>query len=119
MALVHLRFELADEAKKWVRHAASDTGKALVPAFAKFVVEPIRKLISAAMDGQVEEVERRLLSLGVVLSESGDMLVCGGVRCIVLCRQIARWKALYETMSAKMAAVGRGPIDSGGLLAFL
>ena len=56
-------------AKKWRTEDVDDNGKTLRRAFAQFIMDPICKLCNAIMDGNKEQYEKMLVTLGVDLTQ--------------------------------------------------
>lgn len=57
------------ESKKWTSDGESETGKSLRRAFAQFIMDPVCKLCQSIMEGNKEQYEKMLKSLGVELTE--------------------------------------------------
>eukprot|EP00294_Goniomonas_avonlea_P005213 CAMPEP_0114538990 /NCGR_PEP_ID=MMETSP0114-20121206/1_1 /TAXON_ID=31324 /ORGANISM="Goniomonas sp, Strain m" /LENGTH=846 /DNA_ID=CAMNT_0001723067 /DNA_START=72 /DNA_END=2612 /DNA_ORIENTATION=+ len=84
--------------KKWVRTATAADGKDLQRAFVQFVVEPVRTVITSAMEDNVEKVVKLLGALGITLTTADKEL--RGKALMKKCMQ--RWlpggKGLLEMM---------------------
>ena len=55
------------KAKKWKNHNKSDDDQDLKRAFVSFIMEPIIRLCRAAMNGEMEKVDKMLPTIEVVL----------------------------------------------------
>jgi elongation factor 2 len=55
------------KAKKWKNHSKSDDDQDLKRAFVSFIMEPIIRLCRAAMNGEMEKVDKMLPTIEVVL----------------------------------------------------
>lgn len=53
------------EGKKWKTEGESDSGKPLRRAFAQFIMDPVCKLCQSIIDGNQEQYEKMLTTLGV------------------------------------------------------
>lgn len=56
-------------AKKWRTTDTDDNGKTLRRAFAQFIMDPICKLCNAIIDGNKDQYEKMLVTLGVELTQ--------------------------------------------------
>lgn len=56
------------ESKKWTTKSVSASGKPLMRAFCKFILEPIGQIFKACMNGEEEKIEKYLKTIGVTLS---------------------------------------------------
>jgi elongation factor 2 len=56
------------ESKKWVSKSTSSTGKPLMRAFCKFIIEPIGQIFKACMNQDMPKLEKFLQVVGVTLN---------------------------------------------------
>jgi elongation factor 2 len=57
------------EAKKWKSSDVSDAGKPLKRAFCSFIMEPIIRLARSIMEGNVEQMNKMLISIEIELKQ--------------------------------------------------
>jgi len=62
------------KAKKWKNHDKSDDDKILKRAFVQFMMEPVIRLCKATMHGEMEKVDKMLISLDITLKKDERML---------------------------------------------
>jgi len=56
------------ETKKWISKSTSDSGKPLMRAFCKFILEPINQVFQAAMSGDMPKLDKFLSVVGITLT---------------------------------------------------
>lgn len=57
------------EAKKWKKDSTSDSGKPLKRAFCAFIMEPIIRLANSIVQGNTEQMDKMLVSIGLELKQ--------------------------------------------------
>lgn len=62
------------KAKKWKNHKEADDGTELKRAFVGFMMEPVIRLCKATMNGEMEKVEKMLVTLEITLKHEEKQL---------------------------------------------
>eukprot|EP01006_Ploeotia_vitrea_P045718 TRINITY_DN66965_c0_g1_i2.p2 TRINITY_DN66965_c0_g1~~TRINITY_DN66965_c0_g1_i2.p2 ORF type:complete len:153 (-),score=7.77 TRINITY_DN66965_c0_g1_i2:1599-2057(-) len=58
------------KAKKWKKEGQSEEGKPLKRAFAQFIMDPIINMARACMEGNTEQLNKMLDTVGVTLTQT-------------------------------------------------
>jgi len=84
------------ETKKWTTENQTEGGKQLKRAFVQFIMEPIIKLTRSIMDGNEEQMNKMLTTVGVVLSTEEKELKGKHLLKLILSRWINAADCLLE-----------------------
>jgi elongation factor 2 len=84
------------ESKKWTTESQTDSGKQLKRAFVQFIMEPIIKLTRSIMDGNEEQMNKMLATVGVALNSDEKELKGKHLLKLILSRWINAADCLLE-----------------------
>jgi elongation factor 2 len=92
------------ESKKWVSKSTSDTGKPLMRAFCKFILEPINQVFQASMNGDMPKLEKFLTVVGITLTSEEKSLQQKKLLKAIMQKWLPADEALLEMMVLHMPA---------------
>jgi elongation factor 2 len=90
------------KAKKWKNHDKSDDGQDLKRTFVQFMMEPVIRLCRATMNGEMEKVDKMLITLEITLKGDDRNLVGKHLMKNVFQKWINAAEALLEMIILKL-----------------
>lgn len=94
------------ESKKWLSKNVSPSGKPLVRAFCKFILEPIYSIFNAAMTDDREKLDKYLKSVGVVLTSEEKSRQQKALLKTIMQKWLPADEALLEMMCLHLPSPG-------------
>jgi elongation factor 2 len=86
------------KSKKWYKDSVNDEGENLKRAFCAFIMEPIIKMARSIMDGNIEQMNKMLVSLELTLKSEEKELVGKHLLKLVMAKWINAADTLLEMM---------------------
>jgi len=95
------------ETKKWLAKSTSASGKQLLRAYCKYIIEPIGSIFKAAMNDEKDKLEKYLKVVGVTLTSEESQLTQKKLLKAIMQKWLPADEALLEMICLKLPSPAR------------